>query len=228
MKRRDTLLLAALFLVGATAHGTWADSKDQSKLPMSDDAQAAGSETAPAPSGGSENQDSAAPDSATPGGEDDTLPDDMSLGEVPEITAIELTDDLARRAIDAYAMVKEKYRDSPLEEFENLQDFVDKAPEGKAFETDIKSFKFQNVTDWNNAITAVGFAYSALTDDQSDDVRAQIEDLKKDNSVAQDMKDRMLLSLQAMIPSENNKNILSAIAADPAYAEKLKLLDEEE
>jgi hypothetical protein len=41
------------------------------------------------------------------------------------------------------------------------------------------------------------------------------------------MRNRMITALNAMIPSENNKTILDALKADPAYAEKLKLLETE-
>ena len=42
------------------------------------------------------------------------------------------------------------------------------------------------------------------------------------------MKDRMIASLKAMIPSENNKKVIEELLADAAYAGKLKQLDIEE
>jgi len=84
------------------------------------------------------------------------------------------------------------------------------------------------VNEWNTAITTVGFAYSALTDDQTNDIKAQIEEVKKDTSIAQDLKDRMISSLTAMIPSENNRKVVQAMMDEPEYSEKLKLLAEEE
>jgi hypothetical protein len=169
--------------------------------------------------------------SLNPPGEDtgETPSEDVeSLGEIPVITSVELTDDMARRAVDAFASVKDKYQDANLEEFENLQDFVDKAPEGKAFEADIKQHGFPNVTDWNTAITTVGFAYSALSDENDQEILSQIAEIESDTTIAKDMKDRMVSSLKAMIPSDNNKKIVGALAGDPAYEEKLKLLAEEE
>jgi hypothetical protein len=52
--------------------------------------------------------------------------------------------------------------------------------------------------------------------------------VKKDDSIAQDMKDRMIASLNAMIPSDNNKKIVSEMMTDSATAERLKLLGEEQ
>jgi hypothetical protein len=153
--------------------------------------------------------------------------DEMSLGEIPEIQTIEMTADTARKALDAYLLVKEKYKDADLENYENLQDFVDQNAQGKAFEADIKGFGFANVNDWNLAITTLVFTYTNVVDDQTEDIRQQIEDIKSDTELAQDMKDRMITSLTAMIPSENNRKVVEELVKDPAYAEKVKQLETE-
>ena len=40
------------------------------------------------------------------------------------------------------------------------------------------------MTDWNTAITAVGFAYAAIVDDQTTDIEAQIDDVEADTEMA--------------------------------------------
>jgi len=47
-------------------------------------------------------------------GNDDTegSPDEMSLGEIPAIQTVELTPDMAKRAVDAFVLVRDKYKDS--------------------------------------------------------------------------------------------------------------------
>lgn len=160
--------------------------------------------------------------------DDESLsPGDMSLGEIPEIETIELTPGIARRAVDAYVVVKEKYKDAEFELYENLQDFVDQTAQGKDFETDIKAAGFANVGEWNVAITTVSFAYTGVIDDQSADIQSQIEEIQNDAELAQDMKDRMIASLKAMIPSENNRKVIQELIDDPAYTEKLKQLETE-
>jgi hypothetical protein len=170
------------------------------------------------------------PDSGA--GTEQAIPDDSgeatSLGEIPAIETVELTPDMAKRALDAYVMVREKYKDANLEEYENLQDFVDQTDAGKNFEADIKSYGFADVNEWNTAVTSLGVAYSSIIDDQSADIRQQIEDVKKDDTIAQDMKDRMIASLNAMIPSANNKAVATELMKDPVTTEKLKLLGEEQ
>ena len=63
---------------------------------------------------------------------------------------------------------------------------------------------------------------------RSTDIKQQIEEVEKDTELAQDMKDRIIASLNALIPSENNHKIVQQMIDNPVYAEKLKLLETEE
>ena len=125
-------------------------------------------------------------------------------------------------------LLKEKYKDAKLEDFESLQDFVDRDALGKAFEVDVKAAGFENVTIWNDTITTVSNAYANIMDDQSADIKLQIEEVQKDTELAQDMKDRIVASLNALIPSENNRKVVQELIDNPAYTEKLKSLETEE
>ncbi len=149
----------------------------------------------------------------------------MSIGEIPAVETEELTPDMARKALDAYVLVQTKYQDSPLENYDDLQAFVDKDPKGKDFENDIKTFGFPNVNNWNLAVTTLSFAYTNALDDQTSDIKQQIEEVSANKEMAQDMKDRMINSLKAMIPSPNNAKIVTDLIADPVYGEKIKLLE---
>jgi hypothetical protein len=159
--------------------------------------------------------------------QDGAIEDDFSIGDIPVVETLELTAEKARKALDVYVLVREKYKDAALEDFENLQDFVDQSPVGKAFEADIKAASFTDVTEWNTTITTLSFAYDNSVDDQTAEIKQQITELQADTEMAQDMRDRMITALNAMIPSDNNKKILDELKADPAYAEKLKLLETE-
>lgn len=173
-------------------------------------------------------EDLTEPDPSQPSDSETSPSDEVSIGEIPVVQMVELTLDTAQKAVDAYVIVKDKYKDAALENFDSLQDFVDRDPLGKAFEADIKLAGFANVTDWNLAITTVGAAYSNIIDDQSTDIKQQIEEVQKDTELAQDMKDRIVASLNALIPSENNRSIVQQMIDNPAYAEKLKSLETEE
>lgn len=184
-----------------------------------------GEETKPTPPDSTEDLTEPDPNQSTDG---ETPPaDEVSIGEIPVVKMVELTLDTAQKAVDAYVVVKEKYKDAELENFDSLQEFVDRDPLGKNFEADIKLAGFANVTDWNLAITTVGAAYANIIDDQSDDIKQQIDEVEKDPEMAQDMKDRIISSLKALIPSENNQKIVQELIDNPAYTEKLKLLETE-
>lgn len=222
MSRR---VIAVGFIAWLAATGALAQ-KDQSRVQGDDTlAQATDQPAAPTPPPDASETPDAADEGATePGAEAGEEP---SLGEIPAIKSVELTAVSAKNAVDALALVKDKYKDANLEDFENLQDFVDQGTEGRDFDADIKSFGFKDAAEWNTAIVSVGFAYSVLKNDDTADIKKQIEELKADTSLAQDMKDRMIASLEASIPSENNKKVVAELMKDPATAEKLKLLDEE-
>jgi hypothetical protein len=153
---------------------------------------------------------------------------EMSLGEIPVVETIELTPDLAKRALDSYIAAKEKFANSDLDQYENLQDFVDQSADGKAFEADIKSAGFAGVNEWNLAITTLGLTYGSIVDDQTPDLLLQIEEVQADTEMAQDIKDRMVKALKALIPSDTNRKVVEDLLNDPVYGPKLKLLDIEE
>jgi hypothetical protein len=161
--------------------------------------------------------------------EEETIPPGgMTLGEVPPAQTIELTLDIAKKAVDAFVLVRDKYADSPIYQYETLEEFVQKTTEGKTFDADIKAFGFATVGEWNVAISTVGLTYTAVSDGPEYGIAAQIEEIKADTAIAQDMKDRMIASLASLIPSENNKKVVTELMKEQDYQEKLKLLAEEE
>jgi hypothetical protein len=162
---------------------------------------------------------------------DPSAPDtegDMSLGEVDTIETEELTPEMARKAIDAYMMVQEKYKDSPLADYQDLQEFVDKDPKGKELDADVKSFGFKDVNDWNLAVTTIGVTYNNQLNDQTAEINQQIADVTADATIAQDMKDKLIKNFKASIPSENNRKIIEDVSKDPAYIDKIKLFESTE
>lgn len=160
-----------------------------------------------------------------PNADDTNGEGDVSIGDIPDVQVEELTPDLAKKAVDGAQMVHDKYQDSPLEDYDNLQDFVDKDPKGKQFETDVKAMGFASVNDWNVAVTSVSIAYNNILDDQTADIKQQIQDVQKSTDMAQDMKDKTIKSLNASIPSENNTKIIQELMKDKKYGEEIKLLE---
>jgi hypothetical protein len=149
---------------------------------------------------------------------------DVGINEpIPELTA-----DSARRAFDAYLQVQEKFSDAAFEEYDSLDDFVKRAPEGKDFEAMIRTHGFADVPDWINFINALEFTLASFNDNQESDLRAQIAEVKADATVSAEDKARIVESLEAAIPSANNRQVVEEMMKDPAYAEKLKGFTSEE
>ena len=145
-----------------------------------------------------------------------------------EFAMAELSADTARRAFDAYAEIEAKFSDEAFEDYDSLEDFVLRAPQGKALDAVIQSHGFTGVAAWIPVINAVEFTLGALTDNQEQDVRAQIAEVKADDSLESDEKARIVESLEAAIPSDNNAKVMTDMLADAAYAEKLKNFSIEE
>lgn len=214
------LALAALHSVSFAQTATPPATTDATKTPAVTPPALPVLPAAPAPAATAPADDPSAADSAGSA--------DVSVGEIPTVETEELTPDLAKKAIDGYSLVHDKYQDSPLEDYQDLQEFVDKDPKGKDFEKDIQTFGFKTVNDWNLAVTSVSVAYNNILDDQTADLKQQIEDIKKSTDLAQDMKDKTIKSLQNSIPSDNNHKVVDDLTKDPAYAEKIKLLESTE
>ncbi len=169
-----------------------------------------------------------APDHSPRGNEDQIPYEPIEPDDVPHVDTIELTIEVAKRAIDAFAKVNRRYDDKGLDQFETLEEFVKETDAGKQMESEIKMFGFTDISQWNAAISTVVFAYSALAFDQETEIKQQIDEIRKQTSLSNDERDKMVRSLEAMLPSDNNKKIVRDLMNDPDYAERLKLLSQDE
>jgi hypothetical protein len=229
------LLVAALLAVTAwlPSESSSAPAKDQSRIEAEEKApgkvlpnlEAPGPLPIPVPEGASPNEPPSGVEA--PSLDDPSAGEGTDAGEVPPVETIELTDDVAKRALDAFVAVKDKYKDTPLENYESLEQFVRETDAGKQFDADIKKFGFDSVTAWNTAVTTVSFAYSAVAENQEREIKKQIDDLKQDKDIQEPMKTKIIASLVAMLPSETNKTVVKKLMEDQGYVAKLKALTEE-
>ena len=199
-----------LGLTAATPEVAWAI-KDQSRI--GEEGADAETQVPPPPE--------AEPDELAP-------PDSPEFGAIAPVETVELTLDAAKRALDAFADVRDKYNDQGIENFESLEEFVTNTDAGKRLEADIKAHGFSDVTEWNKTVTTVSFAYSAVFDGQETDIRRQIEAIRNDRGLDEAERGQILAYLDSLLPSENNKKVLRELLDDPIYRERLKLLDEVE
>jgi flagellar hook-basal body complex protein FliE len=162
-----------------------------------------------------------------PLGEEVAPEDEFNPGDIPNIETVELELEKSKKALEIYVLVREKYKDAALENYENLQDFVDKDPQGKAFDTDVKGAGFKDVNEWNNTVTSLSFAYANAENDQTTELLSQIKEIEADTEIAVDMRSKMVAAIKALIPSDNNKKIIEELKKDTVALEKLKLLESE-
>lgn len=208
--------------------------KDQTRLPeMQDPASAGGGLGAGplAPSPGNEPllQIPSGDDAGSDNDNDKDSGGDTTEEMVPAIATaetIELTPDIAKRAIDGFVKLKNSYQDTDIAEYESLEQFVAEAKEGPALEKDIKSFGFTTVGEWNIAITSVSFAYAALSGTHEDEIKQELENIKNEVDLDAQMKKSLIEGLQSMLPSDNNKKIVGDLNKQKDWAEKLKLLED--
>ena len=166
-----------------------------------------------------------APDAA-PAEEEITNPSNpYDINEIPALERIQLTIDIAKRAIDAFADIGARYDDKGLYDYPTLEEYVKKTEPGKQLEADVKKYGFADVVEWNTAIMNVSFAFGSLLNDQEADIRDQIESVRKDQSLSAEKKQRIIASLTALIPTKENIEIIRQLQKLPTYQEKLNLLD---
>lgn len=215
-----------LYAADATAFAV----KDQSRLP--------GMDAVEEPGGGTGSQPLAplgplVPKSGEEGAEEprsgpgDDQPS-VTVEEIPSQQQVPLTEDSAKRAVDAFIKLKASYQDTEIAEYETLEQFVAEAKEGAALEADIKSFGFASVGEWNNTIMSVSFAYAAVASTQEQEILQELENIRDDASLDAELKKSLIESLQSMLPSDENKNVVRKLNEDKVWAEKLKALSEDE
>ncbi len=162
-------------------------------------------------------------------GEDENIPlEDLIAQDIPNIRAVELTAEKARKALDAFEKINGKYDDKGLEDYPTLQEFADRTEAGKRMQEEIRAFGFKDVGEWNLIIMNIGFAYSSLLEGSDEAIEDQIREVERDATIPPERKKSLIRNLRVLIPSENNRKIVKDLMDDPVYSKKLKLLDQEE
>jgi hypothetical protein len=155
---------------------------------------------------------------------EETVPQQQEQSAPPAIQ-VELTADAARRAIDTFLEVQEKYGESALDDPSNPKAIADTMKTAGIYDkvnADVTHHGFSGVEEWAKTFTSVGLATSFVREGQDPgSVDRQIADLEKDEAVPQAMKDATIAMLRQMRPSENNIAVAKALIDDPAYKDKV-------
>ena len=151
--------------------------------------------------------------------------DEFNIEDIPALERIELSLDIAKRAIDAFVDVGNKYDDKGLNDYPTLKEYVEKTNAGKELQKEVQGHGFKDIVEWNTAIMNVSFAYSALLEDQENDIKGQIAAIKESTSIDDAKKLRIIASLNALIPTKANVKIMYDLNKIPAYRKKLEMLN---
>lgn len=141
-------------------------------------------------------------------------------GGMPKIPSVELTDQSAKNAIDAYLILREKYGDKvpPANQAQGLADGTAALADMNRILTE-KGFK--SAEDWQKAITSVVVAQGFLEGSEGSNMDEKIAELEANPQIPAAYKQQMLGMLKSMRPSENNLTVVEGLLADPTYREKI-------
>lgn len=151
--------------------------------------------------------------------------EEFDIEDIPALERLDLTIDIAKRAVDAFKQVGTKYNTQGLNDYPTLKEFVEKTDAGKKLQKEVQGHGFKDIVEWNTAIMNVSFAYGALLENQEEDIKSQIAAIKESTTIDDAKKQRIIASLNALIPSKENIAIIKKLQEEPEYAKKLDLLN---
>lgn len=144
----------------------------------------------------------------------------MPMGGAPQVPKVELTEDSAKRAVDTYLTLREKYGD-------RVPAAGKTAPAGQALadaadaQSIITGNGFSDTADWQNTITNVALAYGFSKENKAGEFDAKIEELKNNTELPAGMRDQLVRTMTQLRPSDNNLKVVQSLAADSTYGAKL-------
>jgi len=135
-----------------------------------------------------------------------------------QIPKVELTEDSAKRSIDAYLDLRKKYgkKIPPAKRAGALDRQLGDLADAKDI---VGNHGFKDVADWQGTLSNVVLAYGATK--HGTDYDAKITAIKGNAEIPQNVRDQMVEMLTAMRPSDNNLKVVKALAADSTYGAKL-------
>jgi len=143
-----------------------------------------------------------------------------AMGGVPQIPKVELSEDSAKRAVDTYLTLREKYGDKmpPAKGGGSLGEGAEQAAE---IQSVVTGNGFSNTEDWQNTITNVALAYGFSKNNKGGEIDAKIAELRDNTQLPKGIRDQLVRTMTAMRPSENNMKVVESLAADSSYGAKL-------
>jgi len=150
----------------------------------------------------------------------------QQMPSVPSFVHVALSDNLAKRAIDATLFIRKNYKDRKITDAD--PDSMIGAMKARGVYNkilaDLRNFGFSSPEEWSKAAVSTAIAVGFLENGDGQDMMAQMRVMQKDKSMSAQMKAQMLATMQAIMPPEGNMAVAKKILKDPAYSSKVKKL----
>ncbi len=141
------------------------------------------------------------------------------MGAGVQIPQVELSDQSARKAIDALLAMRDKYGDkAPGVKARGSSAAAFSALEGVT--SIIRQHGFSSTEEWHKAVVSVAMAYGFAR--EKTDVDESIAKIQNNPQIPAALKQQMLAMMKGVQPSDNNLEIVRGLMSDATYAEKLK------
>ncbi len=140
----------------------------------------------------------------------------------PRFKHVPLTVEKGKAAIDTFLMLREKY---PPNEFRVKQpgpigviEAMKASPRAAEITADVRKGGFKDIDDWAFAFTSLGLALGYVQ--EGEQLKQKLKEL--DNAQMPDaMKQQIRAMMQAMMPPEQNVEVVRELLADPATKKKI-------
>lgn len=143
----------------------------------------------------------------------------------PQFRQVELTEDAVRNAVDAMVEMERAYgADAPvLTDPDALERFLtESSPDAT-----IRGYGFADNVEWHRTVMSIFITYTLAVKGSMDDFDQTVEQLRNAPHLPEETRKQLLDMFTAMRPSDNNVRAVTAVVADPAYADKIAgILDE--
>lgn len=145
-----------------------------------------------------------------------TLPQDLEQ--------VQLTEESAKQAIDAYLALHEEYgaMEAPATDTGAIVQGWTTMEDAKDL---LAEYGFTGFGEWQRTIMSFVLARNLLKDGSLEEYDASVEKLTGNENMSPELQQKIAEMMNRYRPSQHNLGVAKAIAADPAYADKLDKLN---
>ncbi|HHN73196.1 MAG TPA: hypothetical protein ENK13_03815 [Thermopetrobacter sp.] len=139
-----------------------------------------------------------------------------------------LTLEMAKNAVDALILLREKYRDTRFKGRVDGPGGVIAALKNSGvradIEADLKRFGFASIDDWVGKFVSLGLAVSYVRRNRDGEIEKKVAEIRANDKMPESIREQLIGMLTALVPPKGNAEVARRLLADAAYAEKIDKL----